>query len=219
VKQPVAGEHARQEGEAEDHRQADHERQDTIAEQRDAERRDDEKPNADRDDLGEVVAGEHAALGNRRRMATDVGAQGARQALVAERRQLAGRRLDRLAVAGCERVLEAAAQRHHVRLTLGIGVAGDRIERCDPIGGHRGDLAVGGPAEARNHVAQVHDLPVEQHEDAGDDQEAEDNGDPILRLPPSRHRRRGTEVGGRGPADSGCIGHDALLITRRGRRR
>ena len=101
----VAGEEARDEGEAEDHRQPDQERHYARADQRNADRANHQKAEPDIQHLREIAPGEHA-FGSRSRVAADLGAERAGKGAAAERRQLAGGAFDRLAVTAPERIAE-----------------------------------------------------------------------------------------------------------------
>ncbi len=107
----------------------------------------------------------------------------------AERGELAGFGLDRLAVGAGERVLQVVARAGDILLPLGIGVArSGRARRSSPASGR--DLRIGGPAEARDDIAQVGDFPLEHDQRRGDDQEAEHDGDPVFCAPRARDQDR-----------------------------
>ncbi len=133
----------------------------------------------------------------------------------AERGQLAGGGFDRFAVLADERVPDALAQRYDVLLLLGLGFGGDGVQCVDPGRRQRRDLAVGRPAEGRNDVSQVHDLPVKDRQHGRDHQESQQDGNPVFGTPPARRLGLGSHVtqgGGMGCGTGGrWILHGTLL--------
>ena len=146
----------------------------------------DEEADADIKNLGQIFRREDLALRGRRGMAADFGAERAGKRAGAERGELAGFGLDRLAVGAGERFLQVGAERGDILLPLGVGVRDDGVERGIPARRRGRDLRVGGPAEARNRIAQVRGLEGEQRENDGDHGKAENGRDPIFRTPGAR---------------------------------
>ena len=128
--------------------------------------------------------------GARCRVAANLGAERTGESTAAKRRQLACGTFDRLAVTARERFAETLAQADDVCLLVRLGIARDPVERIDPARRLRRDLAVGGPAEGRHDIAQVERFPLEDQQHRGDDQEAEDDGDPVFGAPLARYGRR-----------------------------
>jgi hypothetical protein len=55
-----------------------------------------------------------------------------------------------------------------------------------PARRHGRDLRVGGPAEGRRNASQIEQAGVEGGENRGDDQDAENDGNPVLGKPAAR---------------------------------